>query len=87
MKALGIVRHIDGLGRIVIPMEVRRVNGWGTDTPMEMFSTEKGLVIREYKPNGEMEEILNQLQDVLESTTNKEVNKIIGRAIEFVKKG
>lgn len=85
MKALGIVRNIDNLGRIVIPKEVRKANGWGINTPMEMFASEEGLMIRPYKPSQEKYEIINQLYDVYQNTENEEVFAIIGRAIDFVK--
>ena len=36
-KALGIIRKLDGLGRIVIPMEFRRAYGWEEGQASEMF--------------------------------------------------
>jgi bifunctional DNA-binding transcriptional regulator/antitoxin component of YhaV-PrlF toxin-antitoxin module len=86
MKALGVVRNIDNLGRITIPMEIRRANGWDAFTPIEMFVSEQGLVLREYKPDYEKYEIIQQLSDVLNFTTNESVKKIVGQAIEFIKK-
>jgi AbrB family looped-hinge helix DNA binding protein len=86
MKALGIVRNIDNLGRIVIPKEIRKANGWDPSTPIEMFVSEQGLVLREYKPDFEKYEIIQQLNDVLNFTTNESVKKIVGQAIEFIKK-
>ena len=41
MRATGIVRRIDDLGRIVIPREIRRVCGIRTDDPLEIFYDEK----------------------------------------------
>jgi AbrB family looped-hinge helix DNA binding protein len=86
MKALGIVRIIDELGRVVIPKELRDANGWKPGTPMEMLVSENGLVIREYKPDFEKYEIIQQLNDVLNFTDNESVKKIVGQAIEFIKK-
>lgn len=48
MKALGVVRRLDELGRIVIPKEIRKTNGWECGTPMEMFMDKQGLFIRPY---------------------------------------
>lgn len=46
MKNLGIVRNMDELGRVVIPMEVRRTNGWEPRTPLEILATDEGVFIR-----------------------------------------
>ncbi|MFC0188451.1 AbrB/MazE/SpoVT family DNA-binding domain-containing protein [Fictibacillus aquaticus] len=61
-KALGIVRKIDELGRVVIPKEVRRTQGWDTGTPMEMFMSADGLVMREY--GNPHEELVGLLESV-----------------------
>lgn len=50
MKATGVVRKMDLLGRIVIPKEVRDSFGMEEGTPMEIFADEKGVYIRKYKP-------------------------------------
>lgn len=50
MKATGIVRRVDDLGRLVIPKELRRTLGIKEDSQMEIFSTEDGILIRPYKP-------------------------------------
>lgn len=50
MKATGIVRRVDSLGRLVIPMELRRTLGIKEEDPMEIFATEDGILIRPYKP-------------------------------------
>lgn len=50
MKAIGIVRRVDSLGRLVLPMELRRTLGIKEEDPMEIFTTEDGILIRPYKP-------------------------------------
>ena len=45
MKATGIVRRIDGLGRIVIPKEVRRTLGIEEGSVMEIFTDDGGRII------------------------------------------
>jgi len=87
MKVLGIVRRLDDLGRIVIPKEVRKVNGWAAGTPVEMFATDEGIMVREYKTDVAKESLLNDLYDVYQTTENEAAYEIIGRAIDFVKKG
>lgn len=48
MKALGMVRKVDELGRVVIPAEVRRNLEIDTGTSVEMFTDDEGLFIRKY---------------------------------------
>ena len=58
MKATGIVRRIDELGRIVIPKEIRRTHKIREGTPMEIFSSENGeLVLKKFSPVLELEDI------------------------------
>lgn len=45
MKATGIVRKIDDLGRIVIPMEIRRVHDIKEGDPMEIYTDVNGEVV------------------------------------------
>ena len=45
MKATGIVRRIDELGRIVIPKEIRRVLRIREGDPIEIFTDEDGVVL------------------------------------------
>jgi bifunctional DNA-binding transcriptional regulator/antitoxin component of YhaV-PrlF toxin-antitoxin module len=82
MKNLGVVRK----GRLVIPKEVSDTKGWSENIPMEMDSTEDGLLIKGYQPSMEKQEILNDLYEVLRNSENEEVQTIIGRAIDFVNK-
>lgn len=49
MKSTGIVRSIDKLGRIVIPMELRRTLGIGDHDPVEIFTDDKSIILRPYK--------------------------------------
>jgi transcriptional pleiotropic regulator of transition state genes len=50
MKALGIVRHIDDLGRVVLPKELRNTMGLPEGTPMEIFTDGDCIIIRKYQP-------------------------------------
>ena len=50
MKATGVVRKIDRLGRLVIPKELRRTMGWDEDTPIEFFVIDDNrIAIGEYR--------------------------------------
>lgn len=50
MKATGIVRKVDQLGRIVLPMELRRAMDLNKGTPIEIFTDEDGIVLKKYRP-------------------------------------
>lgn len=50
MKATGIVRNIDALGRIVVPKEIRDKMGWPEGTAMEIFMEGEQLMLRPYVP-------------------------------------
>ena len=50
MKANGIVRHVDDLGRVAIPKEIRRMFGIAEGDPLEIFTDSNGeIIIRKYK--------------------------------------
>lgn len=52
MKATGIVRRIDDLGRVVIPKEIRRTASIREGDPLEIFLDEDGAVVfKKYNPN------------------------------------
>ena len=50
MKATGIVRKVDELGRIVVPIELRRSLGIGDRDAVEMFMEENSIIIRKHRP-------------------------------------
>ncbi len=55
MKATGIVRRIDDLGRVVIPKEIRRTMRIREGEPLEIFTDKEGEVIfKKYSPLGEL---------------------------------
>lgn len=57
MKATGIVRRIDDLGRIVIPKEIRRTMRIREGDPMEIFTSREGeILLKKYSPVGELSE-------------------------------
>ena len=66
MKATGIVRRIDDLGRVVIPKEIRRTMRIREGTPLEIYTSIDGEVIfRKYSPVGEISGTADQYADVL----------------------
>ena len=66
MKATGIVRRIDELGRVVIPKEIRRTQRIRCGDPLEIFTTGDGEVIfKKYSPVGELHGVAVQYAEVL----------------------
>lgn len=66
MKATGIVRRIDDLGRVVIPKEIRRTMRIREGDPLEIFTDNDGEVIfKKYSPIGELSNFASQYADVL----------------------
>ncbi len=66
MKATGIVRRIDDLGRVVIPKEIRRTLRIREGDPLEIYTASDGEVIfKKYSPMGEISEFSGQYSDVL----------------------
>ncbi|BCC18299.1 AbrB/MazE/SpoVT family DNA-binding domain-containing protein [Bacillus paranthracis] len=52
MKSTGIIRNIDPLGRIVVPMELRRTLGIQEKDPMEIFVDGESIILKKYNVNG-----------------------------------
>ena len=66
MKATGIVRRIDDLGRVVIPKEIRRTMRIREGDPLEIFTDRDGEVIfKKYSPIGELTSFASQYVDTL----------------------
>lgn len=66
MKATGVVRRVDDLGRIVIPKEIRRTMRIREGEPMEIFIDSGGSVVfRKYSPMGGLAEVAVQLAEAL----------------------
>lgn len=70
MKATGIVRRIDDLGRVVIPKEIRRTMRIREGDPLEIFTNRDGEVIfKKYSPVSELGDFASQYADTLYKTS------------------
>lgn len=49
MKSTGIVRNIDELGRIVIPMEIRKSMGISSSDPIEIYVENENIILRKHR--------------------------------------
>ena len=69
MKATGIVRRIDDLGRVVIPKEIRRTMRIREGDPLEIYTDREGEVIfKKYSPIGELSSFAMQYAEALWKT-------------------
>lgn len=72
MKATGIVRRIDELGRIVVPKEIRRTLRIREGDPLEVYTDREGeIILKKYSPVGELANFAAQYAKVLAETTGK----------------
>ncbi len=74
MKATGIVRRIDDLGRVVIPKEIRRTMRIREGDPLEIYTDREGEVIfKKYSPIGELAAFAGQYADTLHKTCGLDI--------------
>ncbi len=70
MKATGIVRRIDDLGRVVIPKEIRRTMRIREGDPLEIYTDrEGGVIFKKYSPVGELGDFASQYAETLYKTS------------------
>ncbi len=69
MKATGIVRRIDDLGRVVIPKEIRRTLRIREGDPLEIFTDrEGGIILKKYSPIGDLSDFSKGYAESLQQT-------------------
>ena len=70
MKATGIVRRIDDLGRVVIPKEIRRTLRLREGTPLEIFTDREGeIILKKYSPMMELTTFAVQYAEAMAQST------------------
>jgi AbrB family transcriptional regulator (stage V sporulation protein T) len=69
MKATGIVRRIDDLGRVVIPKEIRRTMRIREGDPLELFFEDGRVLLKKYSPVGELLDFAQDYTDSLNKTS------------------
>ena len=71
MKATGMVRRIDDLGRVVIPKEIRRTMRIREGDPLEIFTDKEGeLIFKKYSPIGELADFAGQICESIKKATD-----------------
>ncbi|ROR21344.1 transcriptional pleiotropic regulator of transition state genes [Mobilisporobacter senegalensis] len=82
MKSTGIVRKLDELGRITLPIELRRTLGVSERDPLEIFVDEDKIVLRKYEPtdifNGEKNDLIDYCGKKVSKQSITELAKLAG---------
>ena len=85
MKATGMVRNIDSLGRIVIPIELRTRLGMDVNKAVEIFIEDDMIILRRYEPadvfTGETEDLIDFCGKKASRKTIKEMAEKAGFTI------
>lgn len=82
MKATGMVRRIDNMGRVVIPKEIRRTMKIAEGTPLELFTNGEYLVLGKYRAT---EDLMDQLKS-FESAVVEECADLGAEKIENIER-
>ena len=82
MKATGIVRKVDELGRIVLPSELRKTMHVSVGDSFELFTNDNTVVLKKYEPGciltGEMEELVEYQGRKVSKMAIKELAEMAG---------
>lgn len=82
MKSTGIVRKLDELGRITLPIELRRTLGVSERDPLEIFVDEGRIILQKYEPtdifNGEKDELFDYCGKKVSKSSIMELAKLAG---------
>ena len=82
MKSTGIVRKLDELGRITLPIELRRTLGVGERDSLEIFVDEDKIVLQKYEPSdifsGTREDLLDYHGKKVSKASIIEIAKLAG---------
>lgn len=83
MKATGIIRRIDDLGRVVIPKEIRRNCNIREGEPLEIFLQDGGVVFKKYNPDYR-DELTNTLQNAADYYDDYEDDRAIAEQLRKI---
>ena len=89
MKATGVIRRIDDLGRIVLPKELRRIYGINDGTPMEIFTTPDGIILRKYRAETDLLERIREFESqVIDSQDSLDTDgiEVIEKCLNEIKR-
>ena len=85
MKATGIVRRVDDLGRVVIPKEIRRACNIREGDPLEIFLQDGAAVFRKYNP-AYRDNLMATLEDAADYYDNYEDDRATAEQLRKIAK-
>jgi len=81
MKSTGIVRKVDELGRVVLPIELRKTLHIDVKDPMEIFVSDGTIILKKYEPSdiftGDMDDLVEYKGKKISKKTIKELQKLL----------
>ncbi|WP_082235004.1 AbrB/MazE/SpoVT family DNA-binding domain-containing protein [Halobacillus massiliensis] len=84
MKSTGIVRKVDMLGRIVVPKELRTSLNIEVNDPVEIYTEGDMVVLKKYQASEEKKSIVQDLQTLLDNTSEAHKKEILERVKEYI---
>jgi len=82
VKATGIVRRVDELGRVVLPIELRKTLQIAEKDPLEIFTDEDVIILKKYEPSdiftGTMEDLIEFKGKKISKNTIRELARLAG---------
>jgi len=85
MRTTGIIRRVDELGRVVLPVELRRVLNIAIKDPVEIFADEQSIYIRKYQPTdvftGSTEELIEYKGKKVSKQSIREMANLAGISV------
>ena len=85
MRATGIIRRIDDLGRVVIPKEIRRTCNIREGDPLEIFLEDDGIVFKKYIPTYR-DDLMTTLQEAADYYDNSEEDQVTAEQLRKIAK-
>ena len=84
VKSAGIQREFDNVGRIVIPIEIRRNLGWEGKHVVEVVPTNDGVFIKSASYDPEKQKVVSELNSLLANNDQPEVYKAVQNALKYI---
>lgn len=85
MKSTGIVRKVDELGRVVVPIELRRTLGIEEKDAVEIFVDGENIILRKYETDVDKENIKKGLTEMINNAADENEKEFLKRAIKYIK--
>lgn len=87
MKATGIVRKVDELGRVVVPIEIRRNLGIGIGDPVEIYVDGQQVIMQKHDAAASVEQLLDRMEKELilksDLLTTEQMEALLAKAGEM----